>query len=188
MKKLRYVLYDNQSGINTNELKVDEFEFDNNTLCGELYKELMNKYYPKVEYEISFLILDNYVNNRIDETSCNIKFKDVLNFCNLDSIVIIYSVLPIGGEIANYHGYKLYIHSDEEIHRNLPHVHIKCGGEETRINLLTLEIMDDDIFNSRKDKKKVMSYLKDNQEKWINYYNDVVIEGKSEHMKIEKII
>jgi hypothetical protein len=189
MKTLRYLFYDNVNDINTKDLIVNAFKYNNKTKTKELYLELRNKFYPKEENIIDFVVVDNIYNDKISFYDLNKYLVDLLNCCNLDNIVLIYPILPIGGTGLVYRGYRIYIHSNESIHKNLPHVHVEYGGfEETRINLKTLEIMDDDIFHSKKDKKIIMKYLKNNQERWTEYYNSIVVNGKDPGMNIEKII
>ena len=188
MKTLKYLFYDNVNDKNTKELKVNTFEFDNKTKAKELYMELWNKFYTDEDDGVDFAVIDGMYNNKIDFDNYNVKLIDILEHCDLNNVIIIYAIIPIGATGAVYNGYRLSIHSDEQIHRYLPHVHVECGAGDTRINLNTLEIMNDDIFNSRKDKKKILGYLKDNQERWIGYYNSIVVDGIDPGIKIEKII
>lgn len=188
MKELKYLFYDNANDINNKEIEINTFKFNNKTKVKDLYIELRNKFYSDYGYEVDYIIVDNIFNYQINFDNFDTPLNSILEHCHLDNIIIIYSVLPIGATGAYYNGYRLLIHSDEQIHRFLPHVHVECGSGDTRINLNTLEIMDKDIFNSKKDKKKVLSYLRNNQEKWIGYYKSIVVEGKDSNIKIEKII
>ena len=189
MKTLKYLFYDNANNINTKELKINSFKYNNKTKIKEFYLQLKTRFYSVDDCEMEYVIVDNIYNNKITFDNFDKDLEDLLKYCNLKNVVLIYPILPIGGTGAIYKGYRIYIHSDELRHKYLPHVHVEYGGFiETRINLNTLEIMDDDIFNSRKDKKKVLGYLKDNQEKWIGYYNSIVVDGIDPGIKIEKII
>lgn len=188
MKTLKYLFYDNANDINNKELKINIFKYNDETIVKDLYMELRNKFYSDYGCEVDYVIVDNICNYQIKFDNFEKPLKSVLEHCHLDNIIIVYSVLPIGGTGAIYNSYRIYIHSNELIHKHLPHVHVEYGGfNETRINLETLEIMDDDIFCSRKDKKKIIGYLKENQDRWIGYFNSI-IEGKDPGMKIEKII
>ena len=189
MKTLKYLFYDNFHDINTKELKICSFRFNNKTKVKELYGELRRNFYPGEEYGIEFIIVDNINNNKIGIENLDANIISVLNNCHLDNTVIIYSVLPVGGTGAIYKGYRIYINSNELKHKHVPHAHVEYGGFlTTRINLITLEIMNKDIFCNRKDKKKILGYLEKNQEKWIGYYNSIVVDGIDPGMKIEKII
>lgn len=66
-----------------------------------------------------------------------------------------------GGASLECHGYRFMVHSNEEIHRNLPHVHVIKDGESVRYSLVTLERLDKCSHDFQKDeKKKILPALK----------------------------
>lgn len=99
-----------------------------------------------------------------------------------DKTLCIIPQLPVGATFAKYNNYRIVIHSDEDIHRNFPHVHVLSGdGDGTVIDLNKLEFCEG-IELTGKDKKKIFEYLKDNQKTLLDYYNQIV-----EHKILDKI-
>lgn len=66
-----------------------------------------------------------------------------------------------GGASIECHGYRFMVHSNEEIHRNLPHVHVIKDDESVRYSLVTLEPLDKLSRDFQRDeKKKILPALK----------------------------
>lgn len=85
----------------------------------------------------------------------------------------------IGGEVGRIKKIVFFFHMDEkDIHRNTPHIHCKHAGEEIRVNLNTLQIMDKREFKSKSNTKLALKAIKYNQEGLLKYWNDVVINGE----------
>lgn len=192
-KVLKYFLYDIQSGINNgNDILVKEFKYTNLTLTNSFYYELLDEY-VKNNYnslstanEISelistFIVVDNVNNRLIGQFNSDEYLSDVINGI-ADKTLCIIPKLPVGATFAKYNNYRIVIHSDEDIHRNFPHVHVLSGdGEGTVIDLNKLEFYEG-IELTGKDKKKIFKYLKDNQKILLDYYNQIV-----EHKILDKI-
>lgn len=192
-KVLKYFLYDIQSGINNgNDILVKEFKYTNLTLTNSFYYELLDEY-VKNNYnslstanEISelistFIVVDNVNNRLIGQFNSDEYLSDVLSDI-ADKTLCIIPQLPVGATFAKYNNYRIVIHSDEDIHRNFPHVHVLSGdGEGTVIDLNKLEFYEG-IELTGKDKKKIFKYLKDNQKILLDYYNQIV-----EHKILDKI-
>lgn len=192
-KVLKYFLYDIQSGINNgNDILVKEFKYTNLTLTNSFYYELLDEY-VKNNYnslstanEISelistFIVVDNVNNRLIGQFNSDEYLSDVINGIG-DKTLCIIPKLPVGATFAKYNNYRIVIHSDEDIHRNFPHVHVLSGdGEGTVIDLNKLEFYEG-IELTGKDKKKIFKYLKDNQKILLDYYNQIV-----EHKILDKI-
>lgn len=82
-----------------------------------------------------------------------------------------------GGAVGDAEGIKFFFHTNEKDIHHKPHIHCKYSGIETRVNLLTLEIMDKPF---KKSKMKIaINKIKRNQVELINYWNKVVINGET---------
>ena len=89
----------------------------------------------------------------------------------------------IGGGVGDYHGIHFFFHTNEkDLHHN-PHIHCKYSGEEIRIDLNKLMIMDKCFKNNRINKLALIC-VKKNQEQLIRYWNDVVIKGEKIKFKM----
>ena len=66
--------------------------------------------------------------------------------------------IGIGGILGEREGIKFIFHTREKDLHNIPHIHCEYSGEEFRVNLYTLEIMDDS-FKSRKKTKLAMDVV-----------------------------
>ncbi len=59
---------------------------------------------------------------------------------------------------------------------NPPHVHVEGGGATVRVNLLTLEVMDDSTEFSKGMIRKIVTYIAEHKEelleKWVEYHEE----------------
>jgi len=59
---------------------------------------------------------------------------------------------------------------------NPPHVHVEGGGATLRVNLLTLEVMDDSTEFSKVMVRKIVTYIAEHKEelleKWVEYHEE----------------
>lgn len=99
--------------------------------------------------------------------------EDVFDYFNKGIIELNY-VVNVGGASRIYRGYKFIIHSNEEIHKNTPHVHVEKNGISTRYRLDPIERITSDKCSSehlRDEKKIIKPYIEDNiewfKEKWL---------------------
>jgi autonomous glycyl radical cofactor GrcA len=57
---------------------------------------------------------------------------------------------------------------------NPPHVHVEGGGATLRVNLLTLEVMDESTEFSKAMVRKIVTYIAEHKEelleKWVEYH------------------
>lgn len=57
---------------------------------------------------------------------------------------------------------------------NPPHVHVEGGGSSIRINLLTLEVMDNETEFTKSTVNKIINYVAKHREefleKWVEYH------------------
>jgi len=59
---------------------------------------------------------------------------------------------------------------------NPPHVHVEGGGASVRVNLLTLEVMDDETAFSQAMVRRIVMYVAQHKEelleKWVEYHEE----------------
>ena len=59
---------------------------------------------------------------------------------------------------------------------NPPHVHVEGGGATLRVNLLTLEVMDDSTDFSKAMVRRIVIYIAEHKEelleKWVEYHEE----------------
>ena len=90
----------------------------------------------------------------------------------------------IGGEVGNFHGIKFYFHMNEKDIHHKPHIHCSSSGEEIRVDLNDIAIMDKPFKNKAKT-KKALELISLNKNGLIKYWNEVIIGGKCEYMKFK---
>ena len=72
-----------------------------------------------------------------------------------------------GGASREYHGYKFIVRSDEDRHKNMPHIHVEKDGVSPRYLLSNLERIASDkcLKDHLRDEKKIIKpYIKKNIE------------------------
>lgn len=111
---------------------------------------------------------------------------DIFNFFNKHIIEFDY-IFVAGGASCEHHGYKFIVHSNEDIHRNMPHVHVERNGVAPRYLLDTLERIPTDKYlpeHVRDEKKIIKPYIKKNikwfNEKWLMSVNGYIPPVESE--------
>lgn len=169
--------------------------FDNNTLIWGPYKQLIIFYTAdelqnaKVQYlkelvetikeDIDMLCLDDwaydaltydhiFVNHkkslyRIKE---NKKIIDLYKDFSEDDIELHYIVV-CGGASLELRGFKFIVHTDEKIHKYMPHIHVKKDEYSARYSLETIEMIDANsktakLFFKRSEKKIIIPFIKEN--------------------------
>lgn len=181
MKKnniIKYFIYDYQNGINTNRIKIEKFKYNKNSYVKDFYDHLLIKYKKIYKdlvnspFLVSFYIENTPFFSKINFDTQFLYMDEIIHNNNLIHCII--PNLPIGGTFATYKNIKLVMYSNEDIHRNLPHIHvISKTGLETRINLLTLEEIDNN-FLSKKELNTINKYLKDKQDFLLKCYDDII--------------
>lgn len=91
--------------------------------------------------------------------------KTVAQLCSelsMDEPKLAYIFVP-GGASISCQGYKFVIHSDEQVHRGTPHVHVKKNGISVRYYLDTLERFPGDALgpeHRRDERRKILPALR----------------------------
>lgn len=97
---------------------------------------------------------------------------DIYEFFSADNLRFV--CFFVAGASIHCSGYRFTVHTDEDIHRHTPHVHVCKDGNSVRYSLVTLErFAQDPVPRSyiRDEKKVILPYLKKNQTKLMNYWN-----------------
>lgn len=89
----------------------------------------------------------------------------------------------IGEDVGRCRGVHFFFHTNEKDLHHIPHIHCKCGGEEFRVNLNNLKIMDKE-FKNKKRTKIALETIKKNQKELIKYWNNVVVKGETIKFKM----
>ncbi len=87
-----------------------------------------------------------------------------------------------GAGIAKKEGIKFFFHTNEKSIHHMPHIHCKYSGEEIRIDLTNILIIDKP-FKNKKKSKVALDFCRKYKHELIEYWNKVVING--ENMKFE---
>ena len=93
-----------------------------------------------------------------------------------ERILSIHYLEGIGGTLGESEGIRYFFHTREKDLHNTPHIHCWYSGEEFRVNLYTLEIMDDS-FKSKKKTKLAMDVVTKNKDEFIRIWNLAVVKG-----------
>jgi len=188
MKKIRYFIYDSLEIRKNDNIIIETFQYDSNTLVYEFYNELYNKYIIANKERIkddcngslTFDIRTEMATMVIDDSNKGLFLSEVIKFEK--SIYCIIPTLPIGGIFAIYKNYKIIINSKEENHQRFPHVHVYNQiGEDVVVSLIDLEITGE-MTISKKDMRKIVKYIKENKDELIILYNQIIM-----HKNIGKI-
>lgn len=190
---LKYFIYDNVTDKITNSIKIEEFEYNSETLIWDFYKVLAEKYVDNDDKNyLTMLDINEVFKNLffrvigLDKDleisgETGILTMEELFLGEINKLICIQTIYPMGGIVARYRNYKIVINSNEDIHRNLPHVHVWSPlGDDIFVDLKTFKYKGD--FNSNQAKKKIIKYLKNKQKMLLSLYNSIV-----NHKIIEKV-
>ncbi len=90
--------------------------------------------------------------------------------------LLLHYVEGIGEALGEKEGVKFFFHTREKDLHNTPHIHCWYSGEEFRVNLYTLKIMDN-TFKSRKKTKIAMDVVAKNKDEFIRIWKLSVVKG-----------
>lgn len=156
-----------------------------------IYSQIFIKNLKKLTW--GKLIKDKELLNELCGSDYNIEclnysLKDLQDAFKLfdNKIIIIAQELGIGRIVGETNGIKFYINNNEkDRHEFEPHIHCKCGGEETRIRIDTLEIMKkDEQFKNTKKMRVAIEWIKKYQKGLLEFYNSFAI-NKGNNIKLE---
>lgn len=126
-----------------------------------------------------------FADERIREDYYEYKLIDLCKQFKFDSKRIEVSINPpIGGYVGANRGIHYFFHTNEKDIHHIPHIHVKYGNVEFRVNLITLEILDKKTFKNPKKTAIALKMIELNQKELINYWNKVVVNGESIKFKM----
>lgn len=182
MKKLKFFIYDNVLDLYDDSIKIYYFNYNSKTTIWDLYKFIAQKYvelniknFKSVKDVIEILCFSTIglPNNVEISSETGIYTIEELFLNNTNKLICIQALHPIGGVVARYKNYKIVINSNEANHKGTPHVHIWSPlGDDIFFYLTTFKYKGE--FNDNNAKKKIVKYIKENQEYLINLYNHIV--------------
>jgi hypothetical protein len=108
-----------------------------------------------------------YQSDKVYEASRkNVELTKILDAIGSNNeIILVWCVQWGGGRgVGEIEGVKFNIKPNEGTHMYLPHVHAKYGGEEIRIGLDPVTILDGRPFRSPAKTRKAISYIEENKE------------------------
>lgn len=100
------------------------------------------------------------------------QLSDMFSYFSLDELTLVF--ISAGGASFHCQGYQFIVHTNDDIHKNTPHVHVKRSGCQTRYYLETLTRFPNDKFSrefQRDEKRIILPYLRENKERLLGYWN-----------------
>lgn len=151
------------------EMKISDFieEFRKS----DEYKLCEQNYYNMNELSLQSIYIEN--RGTLYSFQNDKKIVDIFSFFKTNKIIITYFFVA-GGASITCDGYKFVIHTNEEIHRNTPHVHVELDDMSVRYYLDTFERFPNDKYSreyKRDEKKIIIPGLKRNKNKLWQYWN-----------------
>lgn len=175
---------DNETGVNYN---IKEFINTDMTLK-ESIDYIFNLYNIKLSKEQKkhkYSNLTEYIFGCFKSISFDYNEDEVMNtkigvleeyFKISERILSLHYIDGIGGTLGESEGIRYFFHTREKDLHNIPHIHCEYSGEEFRVNLYTLEIMDNS-FKSRKKTKLAIDVVSKNKDEFIRIWNLAVVKG-----------
>lgn len=197
-KVLSFYYSENNTEKNYREYIVNE-SYDNNMIFEDVLKKIHDK------YKINNGLVENYFIPHItelfwkqffsekicyriddkDEDYYKLKIYELEKYFNISKleIPVCLNYDGIGRVIGEIEGIKLFFHLNEKDLHHKPHVHCSYSGDETRIEIETLKVLDKPFKKTKIDVAK--KYISDNKEELLNYWDRVIINGQPFELKID---
>lgn len=182
------VMY-NQFKENETDTYYDVSEFvDSSYTLNEAIDYVFNLYNIKLDDEqkkhryinIMFYLFNDFNFGFVEfdwDKAMNTKVSVLEEYFNISKRVLtIHYVDGIGEALDEVEGIKFIFHSNEKDIHHVPHIHCRYSGEEFRINLNTLELIDNP-FKSKKKTKLAIEYVSKNKDELLRVWNLFVIKG-----------
>ncbi len=145
----------------------------------DISRVLWSKYFKNLYSE------DCLIDERFPIDYFNYTIGDLCNQFDIENTVLeIWINPPIGGSVGKRNGIHYFFHTNEKDIHHRPHIHVKSGGVEFRIDLETLSILDKKTFDNKNKTNEAIRMVKINQDQLINYWNEVVVNGESIKFKM----
>lgn len=118
-----------------------------------------------------------------------VSIVDVLLYkLNDFTINIVYNISGgIGGTVDIKNGIRYYFNNNEKsTHAHLPHINCSYSGEHIRINLLNCKVLNKKKFKSPVKTREAIKHVRDNQDKYLDIWENVVDKDNVLNKKIVK--
>ncbi len=176
-------------------------DYDDRTRLKAILNEIAKKYdkesqtHRVIICNFKNILWDKYFNNincengLIDERSIDnyydYKIGDLCKQFDVENTTLKVLVNPpFGDGVGRAKGIHYFFHTNEKDIHHIPHIHVKSGDIEFRINLQTLQIIDNKTFKNPKKTKEAVLMVKNNQKELLNYWEKVVIKGEKIKFKM----
>lgn len=140
----------------------------------ELPKELWKKYFN--EDIIPYISINSIYNATLEYLEEQFEISKVVIKMMINP--------PIGATVCDCEGIKIFFHMNEKDLHNRPHIHCSYSGQEFRVDLNTLKIIDKP-FKEKKKNKLTLNIIKKNQQQFLNYWEQVIIKGENIKLELE---
>ena len=170
------VNYDIKENIDSNMTLKESINYIFNLYSIKLYKEQEKHKYSNLP-EFIFGCLNSISFDYNEDDVMNTKIGVLEEYFKISERTLsLHYLQGIGGTLGESEGIRYFFHTREKDLHNIPHIHCEYSGEEFRVNLYTLEIMDDS-FKSRKKTKLAMDVVTKNKDEFIRIWNLAVVKG-----------
>ena len=170
------VNYDIKENIDSNMTLKESINYIFNLYSIKLYKEQEKHKYSNLP-EFIFGCLNSISFDYNEDEVMNTKIGVLEEYFKISERTLsLHYIDGIGGTLGESEGIRYFFHTREKDLHNIPHIHCEYSGEEFRVNLYTLEIMDDS-FKSRKKTKLAMDVVIKNKDEFIRIWNLAVVKG-----------
>ena len=170
------VNYDIKENIDSNMTLKESINYIFNLYSIKLYKEQEKHKYSNLP-EFIFGCLNSISFDYNEDEVMNTKIGVLEEYFKISERTLsLHYIDGIGGTLGESEGIRYFFHTREKDLHNIPHIHCEYSGEEFRVNLYTLEIMDDS-FKSRKKTKLAMDVVTKNKDEFIRIWNLAVVKG-----------
>ena len=170
------ICYDIKEYIDSNMTLKEAIDYIYNLYSIKLYKEQEKHRYSNLP-EFIFGCFKSISFDYNEDDIMNTKIGVLEEYFKIsERILSLHYVDGIGGTLGEREGLKFILHTREKDLHNTPHIHCEYSGEEFRVNLYTLEIMDKS-FKSRKKTKLAMDVVSRNKDEFIRIWNLAVVKG-----------
>lgn len=170
------VNYDIKDFINTDMTLKESIDYIFNLYNIKLSKEQKKHKYSNLT-EYIFGCFKSILFDYNEDDVMNTKIGALEEYFKIsERILSLHYVDGIGGTLGESEGIRYFFHTREKDLHNIPHIHCEYSGEEFRVNLYTLEIMDNS-FKSKKKTKLAIDVVSKNKDEFIRIWDLAVVKG-----------
>ena len=95
--------------------------------------------------------------------------SEILKYLNTDQLNFAYFI--VGGASLHNESYRFTVHSNEQVHEHMPHVHVSKDDIVIRYSLDTLSPIDTLVYPHRRDQRKsILPFLRKNKDRLLEMW------------------